>query len=694
MEDGYNVDNRVKGSAANVVQSGSIGVMNLNMDRFALPIPAQLPRPIGTLVNQKHVLNALDDVLDRLNDKPAIVVLVGARGSGKSTAAVYWLQHHDERFPDGQLRADLGAWADHATAPSEVLLGFITSLGVKQADVPADLESRVNLFRSLTRGRSLQILLDDAVTASQVKSLLPGLGRSMVVVTGQGGFGALAENDATFIDVEPLEDEMAVELLRAFAGDRVDVEPDARAALVELCGGRAVALSVVGRVLREAPDLLISELLEELEFSGGITRVTVDGEPAIAAVLDAGYRRLSESAQRVYRTLGLHPGGEGASTAALAAVLKMPEPKLRPILRELVEGKRMVDKIDGRFRLDALVRDHARNIADDVDGSDVCELRKRAFVAWYVKGALAADAVLQPARPWVRGLFPDVVVDAEHPAHRQPREWMLAERGTLRSVAALADALGELEALQRLCVAQWWLYESEKCSDDLVATHVLGVQAAEHLGNLPVKALLLVQQGYAERTRSRFDEAARLLADGEVLAKAQGSAELVATAVEGAGLALFDRGDLDGARRLLNRNVELAERIGDARRTSLAYMHAAKPAGPEEALRLLAEAQTGFRALGRPEQHNLGKVLLWQGRKFGEQGDLSEAKSYLDRALALMTEIGREFDRAQVLDALGDVHAATDPSAARRYYAQATQVYEKAGHLVAAARSRQRASAG
>jgi len=692
VEDGYNVDNRVEGSAANVVQSGSIGVMNLNMDRFALPVPAQLPSPVGTLVNQKHVLAALDDVLDRLNAKPVIVVLVGARGSGKSTAAVYWLQHHDERFPDGQLRADLGAWADHAAAPSEVLLGFITSLGVKQADVPADLESRVNLFRSLTRGRSLQILLDDAVTAAQVKSLLPGPGRSMVVVTGQGGFGALAELDATFIDVEPLEEEMAIELLRVLAGDRVDAEPDARAALVELCGGRAVALSVVGRVLREAPDLLVSELLEELEFGGGITGVTVDGEPAIAAVLDAGYRRLSEPAQRVYRTLGLHPGREGATIAALAAVLKTPEPKLRPILRELVEGKRMVDKIDGRFRLDALVREHARNIAHDVDGSEVCELRKRAFVAWYVTGAVAVDAVLQPARPWMRSLFPDVVVATEHPALRQPREWMLAERGTLRSVAELADALGELEALLRLCVAQWWLYESEKCSDDLVATHVLGVQAAEHLGNLAVKALLLVQQGYAERTRLRFDEAARLLAEGEVLAQAQGSVELEATAVEGAGLALFDQGDLAGAQRLLNRNVGLAEHIGDLRRTSLAYMHAAKPAAPAEASRLLAEAWTGFRTLGRSEQHNLGKVLLWQGRKFGEQGDLSEAQAHLDRALALMTEIGREFDRGQILDALGDVHLPADPATARRYYAQAAQVYEKSGHLVAAARSQQRAT--
>ncbi|WP_434447423.1 hypothetical protein [Lentzea sp. E54] len=44
---------------------------------------------------------------------------------------------------------------------------------------------RVNLFRSLTAGRSFQILLDDAVTAAQIKDLLPGRGRSMVIVTGQ-----------------------------------------------------------------------------------------------------------------------------------------------------------------------------------------------------------------------------------------------------------------------------------------------------------------------------------------------------------------------------------------------------------------------------------------------------------------------------------------------------------------------------
>lgn len=678
MTDGRRVGNRVQGTARNIVQAGSIEVLNFH--QFELPVPAQLPVPIRTLVNQHHVLTALDEVLAALSEDPAIVVLSGARGSGKSTAAVYWLQRHRERFPDGQLRADLGAWADHAVAPAEVLLAFITSLGVDRGEVPADLESRVNLFRSLTSGRSLQILLDDAVTAAQVKQLLPGPGRSMVVVTGQGGFGALAEHEATFIDVEPLEDDMAAELLRGFAGDRVDAEPAARAAMIALCGGRAVALSVVGRVLRDAPELSLGELLEELE-PGGLTRMTVDGEPEIAAVLDAGYRRLTDAARRCYRVLGVHPDGNGVSLPALAAALKQPELTLRPVVRELVHGKRMVDQIDGRLHLDRLVGEHARNTADEVDGTDVSDLRRRDFVRWYAKGAIAADHVLQPHRPWMRELFPDVTVDTTHPAHRHAREWMLAERDTLRSAVQLAADIGELHAALHLCVAQWWLYESQKYSDDIVSTHKIGIDAAEELGLPMVKALLLVQQGYAERTRARFDTAVALLSQAAELARVHGNLQLEATAIEGAGLARFDQGH-PGAAALLGRNVELARSVGEPRRIALACLHAAKPSEPAEALPLLDEAWAAFRGLDQPDRHNLAKVLLWQGRKLA---DHAEARARLDQALALMSELGRDFDRAQVLEALGDLLSTVDTPVARRHYLQAADTFQEGGHLLAAA---------
>jgi tetratricopeptide (TPR) repeat protein len=114
-------------------------------------------------------------------------------------------------------------------------------------------------------------------------------------------------------------------------------------------------------------------------------------------------------------------------------------------------------------------------------------------------------------------------------------------------------------------------------------------------------------------------------------------------------------------------------------------MHAAKPARPDEALRLLDEAWTGFRSLDVPDRPNLAKVSLWRGRKLAEPGQPAKALEHLEKALALMTELERDFDRAQVLEALGEVQIELGNDTATQYFAQAAQLYEDGGHLLAGA---------
>ena len=165
------VTNMVEGSAGNVVQAGSVGDIHFHGSQMRLPRPRQLPGAITTLVNQKRTLRALDEALDEVGTEgPVIRVLRGQRGSGKTTVAVHWLHHRADRFPDGQLYANLGAWTDQVSAPSEVLAGFLGALGVDRAQIPADLEARGGLFRSLTDGKRFQVMLDDAVTPAQVRA--------------------------------------------------------------------------------------------------------------------------------------------------------------------------------------------------------------------------------------------------------------------------------------------------------------------------------------------------------------------------------------------------------------------------------------------------------------------------------------------------------------------------------------------
>jgi tetratricopeptide (TPR) repeat protein len=679
------VTNMVDGSAGNVVQAGHVGEVHIHGSPPRSPRPRQLPGAITKLVNQKRTLRALDEALDAVSaDGPVIRVLRGQRGSGKTTVAVRWLHDRADRFPDGQLYANLGAWTDQVSAPSEVLAGFLGALGVDRAQIPADLTARHNLFRTLTDGKSFQVLLDDAVTPAQVRSLLPGKGASLVVVTGHGAFGTLLQHNAAFVDVEPLEDEMAVELLRVFAGDRVDDEVAARDALVAMCAGLPAALCVVGVLLAESPDMPLVELLDELKDPAtGITRVTVGDEPSLATVFDAGYRRLSRLGQRCYRALGLHPYTDDLSVGVLAAALGVSEADLRPVIRELRDMRTIDQPRSGRLTVHKLVHEHARLVAGTVDDAAHRLATTRSMAGWYVSGAVTAAIGLLPPRSWRAEFLPASIVDGEHPASAGPGTWLRAERVNLRAAVTVAFELGELESVLRLCVSQWWLFLVEKYADDLVATHALGLRAAEHLRDDRMKALLLVQQGFAYRSLGRFRDAADSCTAAVRLAEAAGSVELVATALEGAGLAAFDGGDLARSASWLRRNLELAETTLDPRRIALACLHGAKPEPPEQALVLLERAYQGFRSLPVPEPQNLAKVLLWQGRKLGTEGG-----PRLREALALATEHRHQADRAEILEALARLE--TDRDAAAELYREALTIYEERGLLHSALATRQR----
>jgi tetratricopeptide (TPR) repeat protein len=670
--------NEFSGSAHAVVQAGEIhGGVHFHWP--ATRVPHQLPPRID-LVNQVRVLAELErGIADRPPlDDPVVKVVLGPRGSGKSTVATAWLHGVRERFPDGQLYAALGAWSDHQVAPREVLGEFLVSLGVQRGDLPPDLASRAAMFRSATHGRSLAVFLDDVVSPAQVRSLLPGPGGSVVVVTGHGAFGVLARQRATLIDIDPLEPDMAVALLRQFAGDRVHDDADALAAVLDLCAGLPVALCLVGGMLAEHRTLSLAELLEELaDPDAGLTSVAVGDEPTLGSLFDATYARLSPPAQAVYRALGAHPGNGDVSVPALAAGMGTGVAKVRRAVDELVSMRVVEDPVAGRVVVHNLVRGHAARVGEVVDRSGRDAVRQR-LTDWYVTGAVTAEATVMGQRVWRRRLFPDVRPQSDHPASPDPRGWLERERANLRAVVTASYEDGALEAAVVLCLVLWALYEPGKYYDDLLATNALGVRAAEHLTGDVVRAVLLTQMGFAHLHLGDADAAIAGCLTAIDIARQAGDVEAEATALECAGLAQLAKGDLADARGTLRRNLELAESVGDPRRIALARFHLAKAEPPAEAVVLLDRALAGFRALAAPEPRNFAKIMTWLGRKLGEFGQTERARERLAQARAITAEQNWPFDHAQVLDALGDLETG---DAARAYYEQAIALYTEHGFV-------------
>lgn len=684
--------NSLSGIVGNAVQAGIING-GVHFHHARLGVPRQLPAPIGQLVNQQRVLTTLSAALPEPATvaEPVINVLLGPRGSGKSTVALYWLRAQSDAFPSGQLYANLGAWSEEPRTPREVLGDFLLALGMSAQELPDDLVARQGMYRSLTHGGEFQILLEDVVSAAQVRPLLPGPGRSVVVVTGHGAFASLKVQGAQLIDVHPLEDEMAELLLRSYAGDRVDEQPEQLRDVLRWCAGLPIAVCVVGALLAEFAELSLADLLAEIrDGEEGIAGLTIGAEPSMDSLFDAVYRRLSPDGRRCYRALGSCPGQVDIAVGALGVAADLAGLSFQRALREL-EILRVVERPQpGRLVVHGLVRSHGGRLATVPERDTMIE----RLVRWYLTGAVAAESHLMRQRGMREHLFPELTVDVTHPANAHPKTWMETERSALRDVVLLAHRNGDAESVIRLCVVLWSLYEPGKYFDDLLATYGPALRDARRLGHRSARALLMVQMSFAY-LQSGQPERALVSAEG-ALAQARAARDPVieATAVENAGLAALAVGHRDRALTLLELNLALAREIDDPRRIALACLHLAKAAEFHRALELLAQALELFRSLPVVEEWNVAKVRTWQGRRLHAAGELDVARLRLIEALELFERTRRPFDVAQVLDELGDLAADLgDRTRATDHYRRALTIYDERGFFVHAIQTRDKMAA-
>jgi hypothetical protein len=137
--------------------------------------------------------------------QPLVLVLTGPAGAGASTGALAFLHElaaAQDRIP-AALHADLRqATGDRQPVdPGQVLGGWLSDLGICADRMPAGTAERAAWFRSLTQDGPL-VLIDGAVSAAQVRPLLPG-GSSVVVVTGRVALNGLVMNGARIVPFGP-----------------------------------------------------------------------------------------------------------------------------------------------------------------------------------------------------------------------------------------------------------------------------------------------------------------------------------------------------------------------------------------------------------------------------------------------------------------------------------------------------------
>ena len=464
--------------------------------------PRQLPFQVADFTGRAEETALLASALVHTAGTGRLCAVYGKPGAGKSSLAVHVAHQVLDEFPDGQLHASLRGMQAVPADPGDVLATFLRALGVDVAAIPAEVEERAQLYRTLLADRRVLVVLDDAADERQVRPLLPGGGGCAVLVTSRERLGAL--DSAAQLGLALLDDTEAMRLLELVVGaDRVEAEREQAEEIVRLCGHLPLALRIAGARLAARPHWRLDRLVERLRAQRGILGELAVGDLEVRGSVALSYHGLGDRDRAALRGLGLVDVASGGAWL-LAPLLDCTVDEAEELVERLADAQLVDVTADGgplRFRVHDLILAFAKERGEAEESPDEVRLAlTRVAESLLALVTAAGGDPVSPEDPYLgQELVAELLADADG--------WFEGEQAGLVRVVERVSELGLTGVATRrasaLCVSrfsvrnlfsQWW------------HTHSAALAATRAGGDREGEARLLAGLGWLRYEQDRFDE--------------------------------------------------------------------------------------------------------------------------------------------------------------------------------------------
>ncbi|MFE1175193.1 ATP-binding protein [Streptomyces sp. NPDC058773] len=624
-----------------------------------MPAPVVLPGPGAGLPPATRHFTDRQRVLKQLTreaarpaaGRPRAALLYGPPGIGTTAVGLYWGAAQLAQYPDGQFYVDLrDLAAGSGPEPSAVLLQLLLEMGIERERIPPTEAGREDLYRRLTAGRRMLVVIDHASAVAQVRHLVPSTPEVFLLVISSGPAFAL---EAERIPVPPMGDRDAVKLLKKVAGpEKAALVKAQLPVLLDRCAGNAFALKAAAlRLLTEETPLP--------EPADGLT-----GLSPVHGMAREVCRGLGPEAARLCRLAAVvgWPAFDAGLAGAAADVA--PDEAAR-MLAEAVDARLVEPLHEGRHRFRPEVRRLLADAAGPEHGIAECAAAVSRALDFVLNRALHAAHAALPQSWRVES------VPADGTPYRDEAAGMAALRAEAANViraVSVAREYGRPTVALRLARALWPLQLKAGLWDEVLpALRIADRCTDEHATDPRTAALIHFQLGHCLGELRCWEEADRATHRAVTAERTAGHLLGEASSVELQGLQMLSRWQYEAA----------YERFAEA----------------EQLYRRISPGQDGAADLPRA----LALATRHQGRALRGLERLEEARVRLESARDFFVAQGEAYNQGRVLTDLAEVlHDAGDNTAALARIAEAERLLTPEGatpHLDYLARLRLRCEA-
>ncbi|WP_436502221.1 BTAD domain-containing putative transcriptional regulator [Actinokineospora sp. HUAS TT18] len=612
--------------------------------------PAQLPAETPGFVGRVAAIDRLDALLPEVDRHSVIIAVSGSAGVGKTALAVRWAHRVRSRFPDGQLSVNLHGFAS-ANPPTthEVLVRFLHALGVPPERVPADPDEAAGLYRTMLTGKRVLILLDNAATAEQIRPLVPGSAGCLILVTSRERLtGLTARDGAHQVPLDVLAPQESVDLIGRLVGvARARREARAAAEMADTCAHLPLALRIAGANLAIRPLTSVADYTRELRDRGRMAGLTVAGDEsaAVRVAFDLSYARLTPAARRLFRLLGLVPGGDIDPRGA-SALTDTPVEEAARLLRVLDHGNLIREHAPGRYTFHDLLREYAANRAGHADESDDRTSALTRLFGYYLRSVRAHSATLWQVEP----------TDTPGGDEQAAITWLDTERANLVAATLKAGALGLPSYAWRFAEALRGYFINRGHGSDGIAVCTAALAAAKGAGDIDAEASVHELLGQIHGILSDYDNAGEHLRWALELSRSTGNRVIEASALYNLARNHSVCGRPAQALAVCEESLHIYRAIGNRRgeATALNYLgiNSLLLGRPEDAVQRHTEALELSTRIGH--RHMEAAAAQGLGLTYWALGDLARADECYRDSLAVCRKYGYRLGEVSMLVCLAE----------------------------------------